>query len=72
MESAEEPAAANEPKTPEEPTDEPAAVNKHEINEEPTEEPAAAVNEPEATVRISPGAGSEATMVLSFFLARFF
>ena len=72
VESAEEPAAANEPETPEEPTDEPAAVNKHETNEESTEESAADVNEPGATKRISPGAGPEATMLLSFFFASFF
>ena len=67
VESAEEPAAANEPRTPEEkePTDEPAAINKHEMNEESPEKPAAAVNEPGATERISPRAGPEATMVLS-------
>ena len=68
----EKPAVANEPKSPEETTDGPAAVNKHETNGEANEESAAAVTEPGATKRVSPGVGPEATMFLSFLLARFF
>ena len=72
VETAEQTAAANEPKSPEEPTDGPAAVNKHETNGEANEESAAAVNEPGATKRVSPGVGPEATMFLNFLLARLF